>query len=100
MKAMDIKVAAMLYYYYVNMKYVLIFQLVTSSRVRYMTRTNCLPRMSSDPDLYVEVGDDYWSMCGRGTSKEETAKNMPGDQLVAEEEPVSKHVLVLCVSKF
>ena len=62
-------------------------------------RTYCLSRMPSDPGQCAEVGDSYWSMCGRGTSREETAKSAPGDQLVAEEEPVSKHVQFLCVNK-
>ena len=62
-------------------------------------RTYCLSRMPSDPGQCGEVGGSYWSMCGRGTSREETAKSAPGDQLVAEEEPVSKHVLFCVLAK-
>ena len=63
-------------------------------------RTNCLPKTPSDPGQCVEVGEDYWSMCGRGTSREETAKSAPGDQLVAEEELISKHVRFCVLAKF
>ena len=45
-------------------------------------------------------GDGYWSMCGRGTSREEAAKSAPGDQLVAEEELISKHVRFCVLAKF
>ena len=63
-------------------------------------RTNCLPKTPSDPGQCVEVGEDYWSMCGRGTSREETANSGSGDQLVAEEEPVSKHVQSCVLTNF
>ena len=63
-------------------------------------KTKCLPRMPSDPSQCVEVGNGYWSMCGRGTSREETAKSATGDQLVAEEELVSKHVQSCVLAKF
>ena len=36
---------------------------------------------------------------GGGTGREETAKSAPGDQLVAEEEPVSKHVPFCVLAK-
>ena len=62
-------------------------------------RTSCLSRMPSDPGQCAEVGDSYWSMCGRGTSREETAKSAPGDQLVAEEEFISKHVRFCVLAK-